>query len=102
MLGHVFAGGEDRRVYRFTVGDGRQALRRPRLLPARLRPLTESLKAGRPKREASVREAAALEEPEAMDFVLQVLASDKDAEVRKLAARRAGREGPHRRAPQAA
>lgn len=92
-LGSVFAAGEDRRTHRFGIaldgkpGDDTDTSQHGFDL------FTESLKAGRPKREASVREAAALEEPEALDFVVQVLASDKDAEVRRLAARELADKG---------
>jgi len=86
MLGHVFTGGDERRVYRFTVEpDGKPSddqLDYAHGFDA----LTEALSGGRPKREAAVREAAALDEPEALDFLLKVLSTDKEAEVRKLAA----------------
>lgn len=86
MLGHVFTGGDERRVYRFTIEpDGKPSDEQLDYAHG-FDAFTESLSGGRPKREASVREAVALEEPEALDFVLKVLSSDKDAEVRKLAA----------------
>ncbi|MCY1018028.1 HEAT repeat domain-containing protein [Pyxidicoccus sp. MSG2] len=92
-LGSVFAAGEDRRTHRYGVavdgkpGDDHDSYQHGFDL------LTESLKAGRPKREASVREAAALDEAEALDFVLQVLGSDKEAEVRRLAAQELAAKG---------
>lgn len=92
-LGSVYAGSEDRRTLRFGVltdgkpGDDQDTSQHGFDL------LTESLKAGRPKREASVREAAALEEPEALDFVLGVLGSDKEPEVRRLAAQELASKG---------
>jgi ParB family chromosome partitioning protein len=86
MLGHVFTGGDERRVYRFTAEpDGKPSDEQLDYAHG-FDALTESLQAGRPKREAAVREAAALEEPEALDFVLKVLSTDREAEVRKLAA----------------
>ncbi|MFP2934724.1 HEAT repeat domain-containing protein, partial [Pyxidicoccus sp. 3LG] len=92
-LGGVLAGGEDRRVHRFGIApDGKPADDHISFQHG-FDLLTESLKAGRPKREASVREAAALEEPEALDFVLQVLSSDKEAEVRRLAAQELAAKG---------
>ena len=92
-LGSVFAAGEDRRTHRFGIApDGKPADDHDASQHG-FDLLTESLKAGRPKRESSVREAAALEEPEALDFVLQVLASDKDAEVRRLAAQELAAQG---------
>jgi ParB family chromosome partitioning protein len=92
-LGSVFAAGEDRRVHRFGVAlDGKPAEDHDTSQHG-FDLLTESLKAGRPRREAAVREAAALEEPEALDFVVQVLGSDKDAEVRRLAAQELAARG---------
>ncbi len=86
MLGHVFTGGDERRVYRFTVEpDGKPSDEQLDYAHG-FDAFTEALSGGRPKREAAVREAAALEEPEALDFVLKVLSTDKEAEVRRLAA----------------
>ncbi|KFE68432.1 HEAT repeat domain-containing protein [Hyalangium minutum] len=86
MLGHVFTGGDERRVYRFTVEpDGKPSDEQLDYAHG-FDAFTESLSGGRPKREAAVREAVALEEPEALDFVLKVLSTDREAEVRKLAA----------------
>ncbi|WP_224368578.1 HEAT repeat domain-containing protein [Hyalangium versicolor] len=86
MLGFVFTGGDERRVYRVNVLlDGKPGDEQVDYAHG-FDALTESLSGGRPKREAAVREAAALEEPEALDFVLKVLSTDKEAEVRKLAA----------------
>jgi len=86
MLGHVFTGGDERRVYRFTVEPEGKPSDEQLDYAHGFDAFTESLSAGRPKREAAVREAVALEEPEALDFVLKVLSTDREAEVRKLAA----------------
>ncbi|MDY7226456.1 HEAT repeat domain-containing protein [Hyalangium rubrum] len=86
MLGHLFTGGDERRVYRFTAEPDGKPGEEQHDYAHGFDALTEALGAGRPKREAAVREAAALEEPEALDFVLKVLSTDREAEVRKLAA----------------
>jgi ParB family chromosome partitioning protein len=86
MLGHVFTGGDERRVYRFTVEPEGKPSDEQLDYAHGFDAFTEALSAGRPKREAAVREAVALEEPEALDFVLKVLSTDREAEVRKLAA----------------
>ncbi|NTX52264.1 HEAT repeat domain-containing protein [Myxococcus sp. CA039A] len=92
-LGSVFTASDDRRVLRFGIElDGKPGNDQD-ISQHGLDLLTESVKAGRPKREAAVREAAALEEPEALEFVLQVLGSDKEAEVRRLAARELAARG---------
>ncbi|WP_224240450.1 HEAT repeat domain-containing protein [Hyalangium gracile] len=85
-LGHVFTGGDDRRVHRFTLEPDGKPTDEQLHYAHGFEALTESLGGGRPKREAAVREASALEEPEALDFLLKVLSSDKEAEVRKLVA----------------
>ncbi|MBN1205943.1 MAG: HEAT repeat domain-containing protein, partial [Myxococcaceae bacterium] len=86
MLGHVFTGGDDRRVHQFTLEpDGKPSDDQTDFAHG-FDALTEALSAGRPKREAAVREAAALEEPEALDFLLKVLSTDREAEVRRLTA----------------
>ncbi|AKQ69957.1 hypothetical protein A176_006869 [Myxococcus hansupus] len=92
-LGSIFTGGEDRRTHRFGLAlDGSPASDHDTSQHG-FDLLTESLKAGRPRREAAVREAAALEETEALDFLLQVLATDKDAEVRRLTLRELASHG---------
>ncbi|WP_426734201.1 HEAT repeat domain-containing protein [Myxococcus faecalis] len=92
-LGAIFTAGEDRRVFRFGIETDGKPANGQAVSRHGLDLLTESLKAGRPKREAAVREAVALEETEALDFVLQVLSTDKEAEVRRLAARELGEKG---------
>ncbi|WIG99412.1 HEAT repeat domain-containing protein [Myxococcus sp. SDU36] len=92
-LGSIFTGGDDRRAHRFGLAvDGSPAGDHDTSQHG-IDLLTESLKAGRPRREAAVREAAALEEPEALDFLFQVLATEKDVEVRRLAVRELADKG---------
>ncbi|WP_342377781.1 HEAT repeat domain-containing protein [Myxococcus stipitatus] len=92
-LGSVFTASDDRRVFRFGIEvDGKPANDQDTSRHG-LDVLTESLKAGRPKREAAVREAVLLDEPEALEFVLQVLSTDKEAEVRRVAAIELGLKG---------
>ncbi|ADO67966.1 HEAT repeat domain-containing protein [Stigmatella aurantiaca] len=86
VLGHVFTGGDLRKMLRITVApDGTPTDERLGYAHG-IDALNDALDEGRPRREAAVREAAALEEPEALSFVLQVLSSDRDAAVRALAA----------------
>src|SRR5215217_4727775 len=92
-LGSVFSASDDRRAFRFGIETDGKPGNDQDISQHGLDLLTESVKAGRPKREAAVREAAALDEPEALEFVLQVLGSDKEAEVRRLAARELAAKG---------
>ncbi|RJS21315.1 hypothetical protein DRW03_18095 [Corallococcus sp. H22C18031201] len=84
--GHVFAGGDDRKVSRYTVGLDGKPTDETVTYAHGFDLLAEAPKGGRSKREAAVREATALEEPEALEFVLGLLTSDNEPEVRKLAA----------------
>ncbi|WPB76964.1 HEAT repeat domain-containing protein [Archangium violaceum] len=93
QLGFVYAGGEDRTVRRFELDTEGKPSNDTVSFSHGFNLLEESRKGNRPKREASVREAAALEEPEALDFVLALLSSDREYEVRKLAAEELGRLG---------
>ncbi|AKI99115.1 ParB family chromosome partitioning protein [Archangium gephyra] len=93
QLGFVYAGGEDRTVRRFELDTEGKPTNDTVSFSHGFDLLEESRKGNRPKREASVREAAALEEPEALDFVLAMLSSDREHEVRKLAAEELGRLG---------
>ncbi|OJT25561.1 hypothetical protein BO221_06725 [Archangium sp. Cb G35] len=93
QLGFVYAGGEDRTVRRFELDTEGKPGNDTVSFSHGFDLLEESRKGNRPKREASVREAAALEEPEALDFVLAMLSSDREYEVRKLAAEELGRLG---------
>ncbi|WNG32447.1 hypothetical protein F0U61_01600 [Archangium violaceum] len=93
QLGSVYAGGEDRTVRRFELDTEGKPATDIATYAHGFNLLEESRKGNRPKREAAVREAAALEEPEALDFVLSVLSTDREYEVRKLAAEELGRLG---------
>ncbi|HYO53647.1 HEAT repeat domain-containing protein [Archangium sp.] len=93
QLGFVYAGGEDRTVHRFELDTEGKPSTDTTPYAHGFDLLEESRRGNRPKREASVREAAALEEPEALDFVLALLSSDREHEVRKLAAEELGRLG---------
>ena len=93
QLGFVYAGGEDRTVRRFELDTEGKPTNDTVSFAHGFDLLEESRKGNRPKREAAVREAAALEEPEALDFVLALLSSDREHEVRKLAAEELGRLG---------
>ncbi|SEK98366.1 chromosome partitioning protein, ParB family [Stigmatella aurantiaca] len=85
-LGHVFTGGDWRHVGRVTLAPDGTPSEEQLTYQSGFEVLSEALSEGRPRREAAVREAAALEEPEALSFALQVLTSDRDASVRALAA----------------
>ncbi|WP_257459482.1 HEAT repeat domain-containing protein [Archangium lipolyticum] len=93
QLGSVFAGGEDRTVRRFELDTEGKPTAGATSYAHGFDLLEEARKGNRPKREAAVREAAALDEPEALDFVLSVLSADREHEVRKLAAEELGKHG---------
>jgi ParB family chromosome partitioning protein len=93
QLGFVYAGGEDRTLRRFELDTEGKPSTDATAFAHGFDLLEEARRANRPKREAAVREAAALEEPEALDFVLAVLSSDREHEVRKLAAEELGKHG---------
>ncbi|HEX8441225.1 HEAT repeat domain-containing protein, partial [Archangium sp.] len=93
QLGLVYAGGEDRTVRRFELDTEGKPSTDATPYAHGFDVLEEARRANRPKREAAVREAAALDEPEALDFVLAVLSADREHEVRKLAAEELGKHG---------
>ncbi|MFY0562688.1 HEAT repeat domain-containing protein [Archangium lansingense] len=93
QLGLVYTGGEDRTVRRFELDTEGKPSTDTTAYAHGFDLLEESRRGNRPKREAAVREAAALEESEALDFVLAMLSSDREHEVRKLAAEELGRLG---------
>ncbi|MCE9668591.1 HEAT repeat domain-containing protein [Myxococcus stipitatus] len=91
--GFVVTAGEDRRVFRFGLAlDGKPGDDQDTSQHA-FDQFTEALKGNRARRETVVREAVVLEEPEALEFLLQVLSTDKEAEVRRQAARELGLKG---------
>ncbi|MCP3099324.1 HEAT repeat domain-containing protein, partial [Myxococcus sp. K15C18031901] len=92
-LGSVVTAGEDRRVLRFGLAlDGQPGDDQDTSQHA-FDVFTEALKGNRARRETVVREAVVLEEPEALEFLLQVLSTDREAEVRRQAARELGLKG---------
>ncbi|WP_375755460.1 HEAT repeat domain-containing protein [Corallococcus exercitus] len=93
LLGYVFTGGEDRKVTRITLGTDGKPTDETQTYAHGFDVLNEALKAALPRREAAVKEAVALQEPEALEFVLGVLASDKQPEARRLAATELGNHG---------
>jgi ParB family chromosome partitioning protein len=93
QLGLVYTGGDDRKVRRFELGTDGKPGEEVEDSAHGFDLFEEARKGNRPKREAAVRETAALEEPEALDFVLSLLSGDKEHEVRKLAAEELGRQG---------
>jgi ParB family chromosome partitioning protein len=93
QLGFVFASGEDRTVRRFELDTEGKPTTDATSYAHGFDLLEEARKGNRPKREAAVREAVALDEPEALDFVLSVLSADREHEVRKLAAEELGKQG---------
>ncbi len=93
QLGLLYVGGEDRTVRRFELDTEGKPSTDATSFAHGFDLLDEARRANRPKREAAVREAAALEEPEALDFVLSVLSADREHEVRKLAAEELGKHG---------
>ncbi|NOJ96130.1 PQQ-binding-like beta-propeller repeat protein [Corallococcus coralloides] len=93
LLGYLFVAGEDRRVTRITLGTDGKPTDETTAFGHGFDAFNEALKAALPRREAAVKEAVALLEPEALDFVLGVLSSDKDVAARRLAATELGNHG---------
>ncbi|RKH60984.1 hypothetical protein D7X96_32585 [Corallococcus interemptor] len=93
LLGFLFVGGDERRVTRITLGTDGKPTDETTAFGHGFDAFTEALKAALPRREAAVKEAVALLEPEALDFVLGVLSSDKDVAARRLAATELGNHG---------
>ncbi|RKG63873.1 hypothetical protein D7V80_29030 [Corallococcus sp. CA054B] len=93
LLGYLFVAGEDRRVTRITLGTDGKPTDETTAYGHGFDVFNEALKAALPRREAAVKEAVALLEPEALDFVLGVLSSDKDVAARRLAATELGNHG---------
>ena len=93
QLGLVYTGGDDRTVRRVELDLEGKPGNEITPFAHGFDTLEEARRGNRPRREAAVRDASALEEPEALDFVLGLLASDREWEVRKLAAEELGRKG---------
>ncbi|HZF52749.1 MAG TPA: HEAT repeat domain-containing protein [Polyangiaceae bacterium] len=92
-LGAVLAAGEKRAVFRFAVDGQGAPSDSATQLEHGFAVLSQSLTAARPARETAVRTLAALDEPEALELLVKILRSDKDAEVRSLAATELGAKG---------
>ncbi len=92
-LGSVFAGGDKRTVARYTVDAQATVADSSTPLDHGFEALSQSLNGQKPAREAAVKTLGALEEPEALEMMLRVLRSDRDSEIRSLAASLLGAKG---------
>ncbi|AUX40948.1 hypothetical protein SOCE26_023500 [Sorangium cellulosum] len=92
-LGAVFAAGDRRTVWRFPIDASGAPADGAGELAHGFDALAQALAGARPAREGAVRTLAALDEPEALEAALRALRSDRDAEVRALAARELGANG---------
>ncbi|WP_437613041.1 HEAT repeat domain-containing protein [Sorangium sp. So ce834] len=92
-LGAVFAAGDRRTVWRFPIDAAGVPADGAAELAHGFDALAQALSGARPAREAAVKTLAALDEPEALEAAARALRSDRDAEVRALAARELGARG---------
>ncbi|WP_437534582.1 HEAT repeat domain-containing protein [Sorangium sp. So ce726] len=92
-LGAVFAAGDRRTVWRFPIDAAGAPADGTAELAHGFDVLAQALSGARPARESAVKTLASLDEPEALEAALSVLRSDRDAEVRALAARELGAKG---------
>ncbi|WP_437551608.1 HEAT repeat domain-containing protein [Sorangium sp. So ce367] len=92
-LGAVFAAGDRRTVWRFPIDAAGAPADGTAELAHGFDVLAQALSGARPARESAVKTLASLDEPEALEAALPVLRSDRDAEVRALAARELGAKG---------
>ncbi|WP_437280893.1 HEAT repeat domain-containing protein [Sorangium sp. So ce375] len=92
-LGAVFAAGDRRTVWRFPIDAAGAPADGAAELAHGFDVLAQALSGARPARETAVKTLASLDEPEALEAALPVLRSDRDAEVRALAARELGENG---------
>ncbi|WP_437679704.1 HEAT repeat domain-containing protein [Sorangium sp. So ce131] len=92
-LGALFAAGDRRTVWRFPIDASGAPAEGAAELAHGFDALAQALSGARPAREGAVRTLAALDEPEALEAALRALRSDRDAEVRALAARELGANG---------
>ncbi|WP_437572718.1 HEAT repeat domain-containing protein [Sorangium sp. So ce542] len=92
-LGAVFAAGDRRTVWRFPIDAAGALADGAAELAHGFDVLAQALSGARPAREAAVKTLAALDEPEALEAAARALRSDRDAEVRALAARELGARG---------
>ncbi|XXX79879.1 HEAT repeat domain-containing protein [Sorangium sp. So ce134] len=89
-LGALFAAGDRRTVWRFPIDAAGAPADGAAELAHGFDVLAQALSGARPAREAAVKTLAALDEPEALEAAARALRSDRDAEVRALAARELG------------
>ncbi|WP_437309265.1 HEAT repeat domain-containing protein [Sorangium sp. So ce388] len=92
-LGALFAAGDRRTVWRFPIDAAGAPAEGAAELAHGFDVLAQALSGARPGREGAVKTLAALDEPEALEAALRALRSDRDAEVRALAARELGKNG---------
>ncbi|WP_437716798.1 HEAT repeat domain-containing protein [Sorangium sp. So ce448] len=92
-LGAVFAAGDRRTVWRFPIDAAGAPADGTAELAHGFDVLAQALSGARPARESAVKTLASLDEPEALEAALSALRSDRDAEVRALAARELGEKG---------
>ncbi|WP_437817181.1 HEAT repeat domain-containing protein [Sorangium sp. So ce1078] len=92
-LGAVFAAGDRRTVWRFPIDTAGAPADGAAELAHGFDALAQALSGARPAREAAVKTLASLDEPEALEAAARALRSDRDAEVRALAARELGAHG---------
>ncbi|WP_437579381.1 HEAT repeat domain-containing protein [Sorangium sp. So ce887] len=92
-LGALFAAGDGRTVWRFPIDPAGAPADGATELAHGFDVLAQALSGARPAREAAVKTLAALDEPEALEAAARALRSDRDAEVRALAARELGAHG---------
>ncbi|WP_437667450.1 HEAT repeat domain-containing protein [Sorangium sp. So ce1182] len=92
-LGALFAAGDRRTVWRFPIDAAGAPAEGVAELAHGFDVLAQALSGARPGREGAVKTLAALDEPEALEAALRALRSDRDAEVRALAARELGKHG---------
>lgn len=85
-LGSVFAGSDKRAVLRYGVDAQAVVSDSSTVLDHGFAALSVSLNGQKPARESAVKTLSALEEPEALEMMLRVLRSDRDSEIRLLAA----------------
>jgi ParB family chromosome partitioning protein len=89
-LGAIFAAGEKRTVFRFGIDKQGAPEDSSTQLEHGFAVLSQGLTGARPARETAVKTLAALDEPEALELLVKILRTDREAEVRTLAAKELG------------
>ncbi|HLM74599.1 MAG TPA: HEAT repeat domain-containing protein, partial [Polyangiaceae bacterium] len=92
-LGAIFAGGEKRTVFRFGIDAQGAPSDSSTQYEHGFAALAQVVGGARPARETAVKTLAALDEPEALEILVKLLRTDRDAEVRALAATEIGAKG---------